>query len=184
MAGRRLTIVQMLPALESGGVERGTLEIARALVQQGHRSIVISTGGRMVSQLEAEGSEHIPWAISKRSHLFALRYVRKLRDLCRGERVDIVHVRSRHPAWVAWLAWRGMPVDARPRFITTAHGLYSVNAYSAVMARGERVIAISNTVRDYLLHNYSRLVRPESIEVIYRGIDPREYHPQFRPSPD
>lgn len=184
MVGRRLTIVQLLPALESGGVERGTLEMARALVQAGHRSIVISTGGRMVAQLTAEGSEHVTWGISKRSHLFALRFVRKLRELCRRERVDLIHARSRHPAWVAWLAWRGMPVDVRPRFLTTAHGLYSVNAYSAVMARGERVIAISNTVRDYLLRSYPRLVRPESIEVIYRGIDPREYHPEFRPSPE
>ena len=144
--GQRLTVLQMLPALESGGVERGTLEVARALVQQGHRSLVISTGGRMVPQLEAEGSEHLEWAVSKRSWLLPLRHVWKLRDLLRRERVDILHVRSRHPAWLAWTAWRGMSADNRPRFLTTAHGLYSVNWYSSVMARGERVIAISRTV--------------------------------------
>jgi glycosyltransferase involved in cell wall biosynthesis len=172
----------MLPALESGGVERGTLEVGRELVRQGHRSLVISTGGRLVSQLETEGSEHIHWSVSKRSYLLALRYVWRLRDLLRTERVDIVHVRSRHPAWVAWLAWRGMSPNERPRFVTTAHGLYSVNWYSAVMARGEQVIAISQTVRDYLLDNYSRVVSPERIEVIFRGVDPALYHPEFRPS--
>lgn len=182
MDGRRLTIVQMLPALESGGVERGTLEVARELVRQGHRSIVISTGGRMVPQLEVEGSEHIAWQVSKRSYLFALRYLWQFRDLMASEQVDVVHARSRHPAWVAWAAWRGMSADRRPRFVTTAHGLYSVNWYSAVMARGERVIAISQTVRDYLLRSYPRVVRPESIDVIFRGVDPERYHPGFRPS--
>lgn len=183
MDGRRLTVLQMLPALESGGVERGTLEIARALVRAGHRSLVISSGGRLVPQLTAEGSEHITWEITKRSHVLPLRYVHRLRELWRSEQVDIVHVRSRHPAWVAWLAWRGMPASSRPRFISTAHGLYSVNWYSAVMARGERVIAISQTVQDYLLQSYPRHVKPEAIEVIYRGVDPAAYHPGFEPSP-
>ena len=182
MEGRRLTVLQMLPALESGGVERGTLEVARGLVRDGHRSLVISTGGRMVAQLEQEGSEHFTWAVSKRSYLLPLRYIWKLRELLRRERVDILHVRSRHPAWVAWLAWRGLPTHARPRFITTAHGLYSVNSYSAVMARGEQVIAISETVREYLLREYHRVVRPSQIEVIYRGIDPELFHPGFQPS--
>lgn len=183
MDGRRLTVLQMLPALDSGGVERGTLEIARALVREGHRSLVISSGGRLVPQLTREGSEHIAWGVTKRSHLFALRHLWTLRDLLRRERVDIIHVRSRHPAWVAWLAWRGMPPHSRPRFLTTAHGLYSVNWYSAVMARGERVIAISRTVQDYLLRSYPRCVRADDIEIIYRGIDPAQYHPQFEPSP-
>ncbi len=181
--GRRLTVLQMLPALESGGVERGTLEVAAALVRDGHRSLVISHGGRLVAPLQQAGAEHITWNVTKRSHLFALRYVGKLRELLRRERVDIVHARSRHPAWVAWLAWRGMPAGARPRFLTTAHGLYSVNWYSAVMAKGERVIAISQTVRDYLLRSYPRHIRPENVEVIYRGVDPADYHFGYEPSP-
>lgn len=180
---RRLTVLQMLPALESGGVERGTLEIARALVERGHRSLVVSAGGRLVSQLQAESSEHLAWNVTKRSHLFALRYIPALRRLLRREGVDILHVRSRHPAWVAWSAWRGMPPHARPRFVTTVHGLYSVNFYSAVMARGEKVIAISRTVRDYLLNNYPRIVRPEQIEIIYRGVDGSFLQPGFRPDP-
>jgi glycosyltransferase involved in cell wall biosynthesis len=181
---RRLTVVQMLPALEGGGVERGTLEIGRALVQHGHRSLVISTGGRLVDQLTREGSEHLIWSIAKGSHLLALRYIPTLRRLLRQERVDILHVRSRHPAWVAWLAWRGMPPGERPRFVTTIHGLYSVNWYSAVMARGEWIIAISDTVRSYLLGHYARLVRPERVETIYRGVDESFLQPGFVPDPE
>jgi glycosyltransferase involved in cell wall biosynthesis len=182
MDGRRLTVLQMLPALQSGGVERGTLEVAAELVRQGHRSLVISSGGRMVPQLCRDGSEHITWPVTKRSHVLALGWLWRLRDLLRRERVDILHVRSRHPAWLAWLAWRGMRGASRPRFITTAHGLYSVNWYSGVMARGERVIAISETVRDYLLRAYPRQVQRESIELIYRGVDPAQYRPDFQPS--
>ena len=135
MAERALTVVQVLPALEGGGVERGTLEVARELVRHGHGSLVISAGGRMVAELEREGSEHITWTIGAKS-LLTLRYVSKLRDLLVERRVDILHARSRLPAWIAWLAWRGMDPATRPHFVTTVHGLYSVNRYSAVMRRG------------------------------------------------
>ncbi|MEZ6067960.1 MAG: glycosyltransferase family 4 protein [Planctomycetaceae bacterium] len=172
----------MLPALEGGGVEQGTLEIGRALVRAGHRSIVISAGGRMVNQLEADGSEHHTWPVSKSSLLRPLAWVWRLRELLRSEHVDILHVRSRHPAWLAWLAWRGMSPNQRPVYVTTAHGLYSPGWYSAVMARGERVIAISETVRSHLLTQFARAVRDERIQVIFRGVNPENFHPQFTPS--
>ena len=79
-AMRRLTVVQVLPELETGGVERGTLEVAEALVAEGHRSIVISAGGRMVTELEARGSEHISWSIGRKSP-FTWRFVARLRRL-------------------------------------------------------------------------------------------------------
>lgn len=175
-----LTVLQTLPALESGGVERGTLEVARALVAAGHRSIVLSSGGRLVAQLEREGSEHITWPIGRKS-LLTLRLVRPLRRLLRTEGVDILHARSRVPAWVAWLAWRGMEAARRPRFVTTVHGLYSVNAYSAVMAKGERIVAVSDTVREYLLRNYPH-ADPARIRVIRRGVDPAEFPAGHQPS--
>jgi glycosyltransferase involved in cell wall biosynthesis len=177
---RRLTVLQMLPALEGGGVERGTLEVAGALVEAGHRSLVMSAGGRMVRELVDGGSEHFTWRVDRKS-LWTLRLVWPLRRFLREQRVDILHVRSRAPAWVAWLAWRGMPEGERPRFVTTVHGLYSVNAYSKVMMRGERVIAVSNTVRDYILRNYPG-TDPAVIEVIPRGVDPTEWPRGYRPS--
>lgn len=179
---KKLTVVQVLPALESGGVERGTLEVGKFLVQKGHRSIVISAGGRMVEQLEREGSEHVTWDIGRKS-LWTLRLIPRLRRFLRENRVDILHARSRMPAWVCYLAWKGMDPHTRPRFVTTMHGLYSVNAYSAVMARGERVIAVSNTVRDYLLGHYP-WVDPSRVSVIPRGIDPAAYPLGYRPPPE
>lgn len=177
-----LTVVQVLPALESGGVERGTLEIAKHLVEKGHRSIVISAGGRMVGELEAERSEHVALGIGRKS-LFTLRMIPRLRQFLVDNEVDILHVRSRMPAWVCYLAWKGMDTGSRPRFITTVHGLYSVNAYSAVMTRGETVIAVSETVRDYILRNYPS-VAPERIVVIPRGIEPDQYPRGYQPPAD
>lgn len=180
MTETKLTVLQLLPSLESGGVERGTLEVANELVQRGHRSLVISSGGRMVEALERAGSTHITWDISKKSPL-ALRFVPRLRRLLTDQRIDIVHARSRLPAWIAYLAWRGMDPATRPHFVTTVHGLYSVSRYSAVMTRGERIIAVSNAARDYVLTNYPQ-VDASRIVVIPRGVDPQKFPYGYRPS--
>ena len=166
---RRLTVVQLLPALESGGVERSTLEIAQALVDAGHRALVVSAGGRLVARLEALGAEHVALDIGRKS-LMTLRHVRTLRALLSRERVDLVHARSRLPAWIGRLAMRGMPSHARPRWVTTVHGLNSPSRYSAVMASGERVICVSDTVRAYVLRHYPA-TPPDRLRVIERGID-------------
>jgi glycosyltransferase involved in cell wall biosynthesis len=176
---RRLTVVQCVPALRGGGVERGTLEISRALVERGHRSIVISAGGRMVEQLQREGGEHVEWPIGNKS-LTTLRFVRRLRGLCERERVDVLHARSRVPAWVCFLAWRKMDDARRPRFITTMHGVHSVSRYSEVMTRGERVIAVSETIKRHIADAYPRadLAR---VVVIPRGVDSAEFPYGHRP---
>lgn len=179
MQQRPLTVVQLLPALEGGGVERGTLEVARELVRQGHTSWVISGGGRLTSRLTGQGSRHLQWPVGAKSPL-TLRWVRQLRAFLTEQRVDILHARSRMPAWVAWRAWRGMPESERPRFVTTVHGLYSVNRYSAIMTRGERVIAVSDTARRYILDHYPR-VPPERIVTIPRGVDPAIFPHGYRP---
>lgn len=177
---QRMTVVQVLPALEGGGVERGTLEIGKALAEAGHRSIVISGGGRMVGQLIAEGSEHVTWPIGEKS-LWTLRLVSRLRRFLQEEKVDILHARSRLPAWIAWLAWRKMDPARRPRFVTTVHGLYTVNWYSAIMTRGERVIAVSETVRQYVFENYHG-VNHDSVLVIHRGVDRDVFPYGYKPS--
>lgn len=164
--------------MNSGGVERGTLEIGTALVAAGHRSTVLSNGGRLVPQLEAEGSRHIQLPVHQKS-LWSLRLIPQLRRLLRSG-FDIVHVRSRLPAWLIYLAWRGLPRASRPRLVSTVHGLYSVNGYSAVMTRGERVIAISACVRDYILDNYPA-TDPERIRLIHRGVDPKDFPQGYEP---
>lgn len=175
----QLTIVQLLPQLNAGGVERGTLEINRALVAEGHRSIVISGGGQLVPQLRAEGGEHVSMQVWKKSPL-TLAGVRKLRHWMSDVQPDIMHARSRVPAWVTWLAWRKMSGVSRPRFMTTAHGMNRPSAYSKIMTYGEQVIAVSNTCRDFLLNNYPK-TDPSKVEVVHRGVDPIEFPYGHRP---
>lgn len=159
----------MLPALDAGGVERGTIEVASELVRQGHRSIVISGGGRMLEQLKAVGSEHLCWDVGKKS-LLTLRWIRRVRRFLQEEKPDILHLRSRLPAWIGYQAWKGLPEGNRPRLVTTVHGFYRPGRYSSVMTRGERVIAVSESVREYILANYPA-VNPGVIRVIHRGVD-------------
>ena len=175
-----MKILQILPELNVGGVERGTLDLGRYLAEQGHESLVVSHGGPLVGRLEAEGSRHIPLPVH-RKHPASLRQVKALRELFAAERPDIVHARSRVPAWLAWLAWRKMDPSTRPRFVTTVHGFYSVNAYSRIMTRGERVICVSESVRDYVRQNYPRTPE-ERLTVLHRGVDPAEFPFGYRPS--
>lgn len=175
----RLKVVQLLPALNGGGVERGTLEVARELVRQGHRSLVISAGGRLVPELLRDGSEHLTWPLGAKSP-WTLRWIRPLRRWLAEQRIDILHARSRLPAWIGWLAWRGMNPLTRPRFVTTVHGLYSASRYSAIMTYGEKVIAVSETVRAYLHRHYPALPK-DRIQVIQRGVDPAAFPYGYRP---
>ncbi|MGJ4731218.1 glycosyltransferase, partial [Luteimonas sp. SDU101] len=176
---RPLTVVQLLPALESGGVERSTLEIADALVRAGHRAIVVSAGGRLVPSLRGLGAEHVALEIGRKSPL-VLRHVPALRRLFAQERADLVHARSRLPAWLGWRALAGMPAATRPRFVTTVHGLNSPSRYSAIMARGERVVCVSRTVRDYVLQHYPA-TDPLRLRLVPRGIDPAAFPHAPRP---
>ncbi|HRD50126.1 MAG: glycosyltransferase family 4 protein [Candidatus Competibacter sp.] len=176
----RLSVAQLLPALNGGGVERGTLEVARELVRRGHRSMVISADGRLAPELLRDGSEHLAWPLGVKSPL-TLRWVWPLRRWLTEQRIHILHARSRLPAWIGWLAWRGMNPVTRPRFITTVHGLYSISRYSAIMTRSERVIAVSETVREYLQRHYPELPTTR-IQVIQRGVDPAAFPYNYRPS--
>ncbi|GAB3373494.1 glycosyltransferase family 4 protein [Spongiibacter taiwanensis] len=171
--GRPLRVVQILPALNAGGVERGTVEFARELARLGHESIVISSGGRLAKTIESEGSRHIDMPVHRKS-LWSLWQVRPMRRLLTELAPDIVHVRSRVPAWIAWLAWRKMPVATRPRLVSTFHGMYSVNVYSAIMAKAEHCIAISHCVEGYIRENYPQAA--DRITLVPRGLDPNAFH--------
>lgn len=173
-----MKIIQVLPELNSGGVERGTVEFARELVAQGHESIVISAGGRQVPLLESQGSRHIQWPVHKKS-LLSLLQVRPLRKLFLELKPDVIHVRSRVPAWLTWLALRALPKENRPLLVSTFHGMYSVNAYSAIMGKADRIIAISDAVRQYIFDNYPD-VDAEKVTLVHRGVDPQEFNPEFR----
>ena len=167
-----MKVCQLLPELRGGGVEKGTIELSQYLVKNGHQSLVISGGGALEKQLSGE---HIQLSIGKKS-LWSLRHIAKLRDIFAT--CDIVHSRSRLPAWLAYFAWKKMPKKSRPLFVTTIHGFNSVSQYSKVMTFGERVIAVSQCVKDYAIRHYK--VNSDSIKVIHRGVDSTEYNRQFR----
>ncbi|MBT8338632.1 MAG: glycosyltransferase family 4 protein, partial [Desulfatitalea sp.] len=172
----RLTVLQMVPELEEGGVECEAVEMGTHLARHGHRSMVASQGGRMVAELKKEGSTHVRYRFMGEKSPRCLWYIFPLRRLLIEKPVNVLHLRSRVPAWVGYLAWLSLPRRRRPALITTFHGFYSVNAYSAIMSRGERVIAVSETIKHHILSHYRT---PEArIAVIYGGYDDRRFDPR------
>ena len=174
---RGKTILQVLPALDTGGVERGTVEMVQAIVNAGGTALVASAGGRMVHQVERAGGRHIPMALMTKDPLNILLNAGRLARLIRREGVDLVHARSRAPAWSAWRAARrtGVPL------VTTWHGIYGEeflgkHAYNSVMARGERVIAASRYIAERVLAGYR--LDPSRLRIIPRGVDPAIFNPE------
>lgn len=176
---RRLTVFQLLPALVNGGVERSTLDVAAALVAAGHRSVVVSAGGPLVATLQAEGSEHICLDIGRKS-LLTLRHARSLRRLFDQVEPDIVHARSRLPAWLAWTALASRRVQ-KSHFVTSVHGLNSPGWYSSILTRGERVLCVSETVRQHVARHWPR-TDPARIVVIEPGLDAARFAARVEPS--
>ena len=175
-----MKVIQFVPTLDSGGVEQGVLEISAALVANGHDSHIVSAGGRLVSTLIKSGAKHHQWNIHKKN-LFTLSLVRPLRAWIISMKPDIIHVRSRMPAWIVWRALKGMPINIRPKLISTVHGLHSINFYSAVMTKPDNIIAVSNCSKSYIINNYTKL-QSKNIRLIYRGIDNSSYHKDYKPS--
>ena len=174
---RHATVLQVLPALgEQGGVERGTVEVAGAIVAAGGRAIVASAGGVRVHALERVGAEHVTLPVDSKNPGTMYANIGRLTDLIRRENVDIVHARSRAPAWSAWVAAK----RTRRHFVTTFHGTYGASnilkrRYNAVMGRGERVIAISRFIAGHVNQVYG--VPAGRIRVIHRGVDQEMFDP-------
>lgn len=171
---QKKTILQVVPALISGGVERGTLEIAKNIVRIGHNSIVISAGGPMVESLEDSGSEHITLNVASKNPVTIWKNARKLANIIRSRNIDIVHARSRAPAWSCYMAAKATNV----KLITTFHGIYNFKNflkkfYNSVMTEGRSVIAVSNFVKKHIVDNYK--VDPNKITVIHRGVNHHEF---------
>ncbi|MCA3424098.1 MAG: glycosyltransferase family 4 protein [Roseomonas sp.] len=176
MTARPPALLQVLPALRSGGVERGTLEIAEAQIAAGFRAIVASAGGEMVPALEALGAKHITLPLTAKSPFAIWRNAAALAALMRAEGVALIHARSRAPAWSALIAARRTAVP----FVTTYHGAYNEGFpgkrfYNSVMARGDRVIAISHFIADLIRARHG--VAEAKLRVIPRGVDPRRFDP-------
>ena len=174
---RTPAVLQVLPRLVAGGVERGTVDIAAALVKAGWRSLVASSGGPMVRELERAGARHFALPLHSKNPLVMRANAGRFFDLIGDHGVDIVHARSRAPAWSAEAAAR----RAGAHFVTTFHGTYSAGSafkrlYNAVMVRGERTIAISDFIAGHIQDAYR--VKPDKIRVVHRGVDIDQFDPR------
>ena len=162
-----MRILQILPELNIGGVERGVCDLSKALVEKGHKSYVISNGGKLQSSLVESGGIHISMPIHIK-RFKTLKLADELYKVIHDINPDIVHVRSRMPAWVAYYALKKFQYN-KPVHISTFHGLYSFPIYSKVMAKVDHIISISRTVEDYIKTTYR--VPDNKITDIHRGCD-------------
>jgi glycosyltransferase involved in cell wall biosynthesis len=168
--GRPPAVLQIVPSLVSGGAERGTVDLAGALAAAGWASYVASAGGPLERELRRSGATHLALPLASKNPLVMRRNAAALTQLIRRHSIDIVHARSRAPAWSAWSATRATGAH----FVTTFHNAYGERSalkrrYNSVMARGERVIAISQFVADYAASVYG--VGPDRLRMIPRGAD-------------
>lgn len=178
------TILQVIPAWENGGVEIETLEMATAIVSAGGRALIaahIDNIEKLSSDIPSEIkfinlplNTKNPFQISKNTSL--------LKELIQQENVNILHARSRAPAWSAYKAARALGIP----FVTTYHAAYSSKTilktfYNSVMARGDRVIAISHFIQDHLINKYQSYswFDPSKIRLIERGIDLHYFDPSI-----
>ncbi|MGV6819900.1 MAG: glycosyltransferase family 4 protein [Parvularcula sp.] len=174
------TILQVIPELETGGAERTTQEVACAIVRAGGTSLVVSAGGRLVPQIEQEGSRHIIMPVASKNPLIIWKNAGRLAEIIKAAGVDIVHARSRAPAWSCLWAARREGV----RYVSTYHGIYraqsaSKRLYNSAMARGDRVIANSRYTASTVTETYQRagFFEPSHMVVIPRGADLARFDP-------
>lgn len=173
-------IVQALAALKVGGSELVAIELTEFLTGRGHQSSIIAAGGPLANRAAASGANHIDWAIG-RKRLSTLRYIGKLANWLRKQKVTVLHAHSRLPAWICWRAVKQLIPQQRPVFVTTMHGHYSVNPYSAVMTKSDLVLAVSEHIRDYTLRNYPK-VDPGKVVTVHGGISHEEFPHGYQPS--
>jgi glycosyltransferase involved in cell wall biosynthesis len=174
---KQLTVLQIVPELATGGAERTTIEVAQAVVQAGGRALVWSAGGRLLPELLAVGATHIEGpAASKNPWTVFVSNPARLSRIIKRERVDVVHARSRAPAWSALIAAR----RTKTAFVTTYHGIYNAksaikNGYNSVMVQGDKIIANSNYTKAHLIAQHG--TDPNKVVVIYRGVDIDAFDP-------
>lgn len=160
-----MNILQILPELNVGGVETGTLDLARYLVKLGHKVVVVSNGGELVKDLESSGTLHYQLPVHKKSIFTMIKMIPRLIEIIEKEKIDILHARSRVPAWIAYFATR----KTNTVFITTCHGYYKKHPFSYVMGWSKRVIVLSNVIGRRMIDDFG--VPYERIRLIPRSVD-------------
>ncbi len=174
---KKYSVLQVLPSLISGGVERGTTEIASALVKNNFNSYVASAGGPMMTSIYHKGSKHFILPLASKNPFVMYKNYKALVDIIKDYDIDIVHVRSRAPAWSAYFAARA----TGKKFVTTFHGIYNISGklkkyYNSIMTKGDLVIAVSNFASEHIKANYE--INSDKIKVIHRGVDLDFFDPE------
>jgi glycosyltransferase involved in cell wall biosynthesis len=182
---KRKTILQIIPSLNSGGIERGVVEINSYLIKHDFNSIVLSSGGKMVYQIEQVGGIHITLNVDTKNPFKIWRNIGKIRQIIRDNNIDLVHVRSRAPGWSAYFACK----KEKCPLVSTIHGNYSIGhfpfswlkkLYNSSMMMANKIICVSNYVEDCSYDNY-KIFRQKfddgNVRVIHRGVDTEIFNP-------
>jgi len=164
-----MNILHIVPALESGGVETGTIDLAISLKKSGQVVIVASNGGRLVSELEKNGISHVKLPVHKKCPLNLIMCGFRIASIIKKHHIDVVHVSSRAPAWAGFIACR----LTKTPFVTSCHGFYSRHFFSSIMGRGKLVMVISDSIKKRMVEAFD--VPKEKIRLVYRGVDLEKY---------
>ena len=160
-----MRIVQIIPELNEGGVERGVVELNREFVKKGIESFVISAGGKLENQINIAGGNHVKFDVCSKNIFTAFSRVKGLKKILKEIKPDIIHVRSRVPAWLVYFANKSLKI----KVVSTVHGFNSVGFYSSIMQKSDAVICVSNSIKEYIQKHYQ--TSENKITVIPRGID-------------
>jgi glycosyltransferase involved in cell wall biosynthesis len=167
-----MKIVQIIPELNEGGVERGVVELNREFVRLEIESFVISAGGKLVNQIEKDGGNHITFDVCSKNIFTSFSRIRGLKKILKNLKPDIIHVRSRVPAWLVHFANKSLKI----KVVSTVHGFNSVGFYSSIMQKADAVICVSNSIKEYIQKHYK--TSENKITVIPRGIDLELFNPK------
>ena len=167
-----MRILQVIPELNEGGVERGVVELNREYVKLGIESYIISNGGKLVNQITKDGGNHLLFDVCSKNIFTSFSRVSKLKKLLIEIKPDIIHVRSRVPAWLVYFANKTLNI----KVVSTVHGFNSVGFYSSIMQKADAVICVSNSIKEYIQKHYE--TSENKITVIARGIDLELFNPK------
>ncbi len=184
---QKKVIAQILPSLESGGVERGVVDIAKEVKNRGFESIVISNGGTMTYLLKEAGIKHITLDVKTKNPFKIYRNIKKIRKLINEFHIDLIHVRSRAPMISAYFACK----TTNTKIVTTVHGNYSLGLlkcknfapkrfYNSIMLKSDAIIAVSEFIKNYIIENYQKHSKQDLTQkttVITRGVDLKYFNP-------
>jgi len=167
---KKYSVLQVLPHLNSGGLVSGAIEISLSLINNNFNSYVLTKGGRREREIVRAGGILFKMNVASKNPMVMFKNIYKIIKIIKDYKIDIIHTRSRAPAWSAYFAAKKMNIP----FITTFHGTYGINnrikkIYNSIMVRGDKVIAISAFIKNHIISNYN--VDEDRVETIPRGID-------------